>query len=86
MTQELAPLAIGQRVSFSPVPGVVVRLQRTDRTFVVTVERTLLVDELHHAHATEAEARRYARGICLALRAGWSIDRMIEVTSMGGAR
>jgi hypothetical protein len=82
MTTKTEALKVDERISFSPVAGIVVRLQRTQFTFSVWVEHTLLVDELRRAFATEAEARAYARGICLGLRAGWSIERLVELAGV----
>jgi hypothetical protein len=85
MTQGSAKmqLRLDERISFSPVSGIVVRLQRVmPAAYSVTVEHTLLVDELRRSFAGEAEARAYARGICLGLRAGWSIERLVELAGV----
>jgi hypothetical protein len=82
MTTKTEALKVDQAISFSPVAGIIVRLQRTRFTCVVTVEHTLVVDELRRAFADEAEARGYARGLCLGLRAGWTIERLVEVAAV----
>jgi hypothetical protein len=83
MTKTAAPLKVDQVIGFAPLPGVTIRLQRTrTAVFVVTVERSLLVDELRRSFATEGEARRFARALCLALRAGWTIERLVELASV----
>jgi hypothetical protein len=74
--------AIGEVLSFEPVPGVKVRLQRVmSAAFVVTVERTLLEHDLTRSYPTEDEARRYARGICRSLRKGMTVDMLVEILS-----
>jgi hypothetical protein len=86
MTKTSEALKVDERISFSPVAGIIVRLQRTQFTYSVWVEHTLLVDELRRAFhgdaAGEAEARGYARGLCLGLRAGWTIERLVEVAAV----
>ncbi len=82
-TKASEALKVDERISFSPVSGIIVRLQRvTFAAFVVTVEHTLLVDELRRSFADEAEARGYARGLCLGLRAGWTIERLVELAGV----
>lgn len=82
-TKTTEALVLGQVLAFSPVPGVAVRLQRVmSAAYAVTVSRTLAVDELRRSYTTEAEARAYARGLCQGLRAGWTIDRLIEVAAV----
>lgn len=74
---------LGQVMSFSPDGRVVVRLQWVrDAAYVVTVETSVFVDELRRAFPDEAAARAYARGVCLGLRAGWSLDRLGEIGSV----
>lgn len=83
MTKTAAPLLVDQVIGYAPLPGVTIRLQRIRvAVFVVTVERSLLVDELRRSFITEPAAREFARALCLALRAGWTIERLIELAGM----
>lgn len=61
-----------------------IELQWTDGdTFNVTVHRGVTrIDELSQAFHTEADARTKARGYALALKAGASIERIIEVEAI----
>lgn len=72
------PLAIGVVRSYSPVDGIVVRMQRVRaEVHVVTVERVGFgVDELRRSYPTRSLASAYARLICLDLRAGWTLDEI----------
>lgn len=85
MTENRTRVAIGQVIAHAE-GRITVRLQRVETgALVVTVEHTQLVDELRRSFASEAAARDYARGICLGLRAGWSLDRIIEIAAAGSA-
>lgn len=72
------PLAIGETLAYA-TRSFVIRLQRTEHSYAVTVENAagFRIDELARTHATEDQARTFAREIAKRLRDGATVEQVV---------